>query len=331
MQHTFAISPLLQSLQLQFTAQQPFTRACDLLTSALPQAQANSSQAQRLMQHFGGLPAVEKALLRPGFTCTGGRPATLYAMVDGGHLLTDGGFRETKVGRVFAGEHLEQVSTDNEQVKCRMKLDKSDYLAHLGPCQEFTDRFERLLNAHLELAPEGSELVLISDGAEWIAGWQKRAYPGATMILDFYHAVEHLADFATLVFTSAVSRKTWIKQQAKSLKQGQLSKVMLAIRTKAFDRRASIRKRADKLLAYYDKNRYRMGYDKYLAAGLTIGSGAIESAISTLVQQRCKLVGQRWTVPRVNAVLNVRALYHSGKKAQVDQIINQQMGYASAA
>lgn len=74
-----------------------------------------------------------------------------------------------------------------------MKLDKSDYLAHLGPCQEFTDRFERLLNAHLELAPEGSELVLISDGAEWIAGWQKRAYPGATMILDFYHAVEHLA------------------------------------------------------------------------------------------------------------------------------------------
>ena len=285
------------------------------------------------MQHFGQLPGVEEALLRPGFTCKADdEPATLYAMVDGGHLLTDEGYRETKVGRVFAAEHLQQVSTDEEQVKCRMRLERSDYLAHLGHYRDFTARFDRLLKSHLEQAPAGSKLVLLSEGADWIARWQRRTYPEAIMILDFYPAVEHLADFATLVFTSSPSRKAWIKQQCRSLKAGRLAKVMLAIRTKAFDRRRScIRTKADKLLAYYQNNRYRMQYDEYLAQGLTIGSGAIESAISTLVQQRCKLVGQRWTAQRVAAVLNVRALYHSSKQDQLLKIINQQMGYEQAA
>ena len=313
------------------------------------------------MQHFGQLPGVEEALLRPGFTCKADEPATLYAMVEGGHLLTDEGYRDTKVGRVFAAEHLqqvptdeeqvptdeeqvstdeeqvstdeEQVSTDEEQVKCRMRLERSDYLAHLGHYRDFTARFDRLLKSHLEQAPAGSKLVLLSEGADWIARWQRRTYPeAAIMILDFYPAVEHLADFATLVFTSSPSRKTWIKQQCRSLKAGRLAKVMLAIRTKAFDRRRScIRTKADKLLAYYQNNRYRMQYDEYLAQGLTIGSGAIESAISTLVQQRCKLVGQRWTAQRVAAVLNVRALYHSSKQDQLLKIINQQMGYEQAA
>ncbi|MCB0847689.1 MAG: hypothetical protein KDE26_30765, partial [Bacteroidetes bacterium] len=78
------------------------------------------------------------------------------------------------------------------------------------------------------------------------------------------------------------------------------------------------------------KNRYRMKYDEYRKAGYCIGSGAIESAISTLVQQRCKLVGQRWT-KKVTAVLNIRAVFKSGKRDKLRSLINRQMGYAHAA
>ena len=73
-----------------------------------------------------------------------------------------------------------------------------------------------------------------------------------------------------------------------------------------------------------------MKYDEYLSAGYCIGSGAIESAISTVVQQRCKLVGQRWT-ERVTAVLNIRAVFKSGKKEKLRNIINAKMGYKNAA
>ncbi len=73
-----------------------------------------------------------------------------------------------------------------------------------------------------------------------------------------------------------------------------------------------------------------MKYDEYVSAGYCIGSGAIESAISTVVQQRCKLVGQRWT-KKVIAVLNVRAVFKSGKKEKLKGIINAKMGYKNAA
>ena len=73
-----------------------------------------------------------------------------------------------------------------------------------------------------------------------------------------------------------------------------------------------------------------MKYNEYRDAGYCIGSGAIESAIGTVVQQRCILVGQRWT-KRVISVLNIRAIFKSGKREKLRAIINQEMGASEAA
>lgn len=335
MKHTFAISPLLQSHLLEFANEQPFDRAMALLQTALPAAEVGSSQSQRLTRHFGNLPDVEEILSSPGFDFD--EPATeqqqsekiLYVQVDGGHLRTDEGFRETKVGRVFGGHQLTKISSDNQDVKRRMELASSDYLAHLGNHFEFTCRFDSLVRAHLRHAPD-VQMVAISDGAEWIANWLLTEYPAAIVILDFYHALEHLADFATSVFSSQTNRSDWIEECKKELLDGQLDQVIAAVKEKMSGRRKSIIDKANLLIAYYEKNRYRMKYNEYRKAGYCIGSGAIESAISTLVQQRCKLVGQRWT-KKVTAVLNIRAVFKSGKRDKLRSLINRQMGYAHAA
>lgn len=335
MKHTFAISPLLQSHLLEFANEQPFDRAMALLQTALPAAEVGSSQSQRLTRHFGNLPDVEEILSSPGFDFD--EPATeqqqsekiLYVQVDGGHLRTDEGFRETKVGRVFGGHQLTKISSDNQDVNRRMELASSDYLAHLGNHFEFTCRFDSLVRAHLRHAPD-VQMVAISDGAEWIANWLLTEYPAAIVILDFYHALEHLADFATSVFSSQTNRSDWIEECKKELLDGQLDQVIAAVKEKMSGRRKSIIDKANLLIAYYEKNRYRMKYDEYRKAGYCIGSGAIESAISTLVQQRCKLVGQRWT-KKVTAVLNIRAVFKSGKRDKLRSLINRQMGYAHAA
>ena len=306
-----------------------------LLQTALPAAEVGSSQSQRLTRHFGNLPDVEEILSSPGFDFD--EPATeqqqsekiLYVQVDGGHLRTDEGFRETKVGRVFGGHQLTKISSDNQDVKRRMELASSDYLAHLGNHFEFTCRFDSLVRAHLRHAPD-VQMVAISDGAEWIANWLLTEYPAAIVILDFYHALEHLADFATSVFSSQTNRSDWIEECKKELLDGQLDQVIAAVKEKMSGRRKSIIDKANLLIAYYEKNRYRMKYDEYRKAGYCIGSGAIESAISTLVQQRCKLVGQRWT-KKVTAVLNIRAVFKSGKRDKLRSLINRQMGYAHAA
>ena len=332
-QHDIAITPLLQSHMLEFSSNLPFKRAMDLLKTAIPSTKVNASQAQRLMQHIGHLAEMEQLLQTPGFepsaTSEDDDSDVLYLEVDGGHILTDEGFRETKVGRLFSAQHINKVSSENEDVILRSELSESDYLAHLGHYKKFVKRFNPLVRNHLELRPN-SALVAISDGADWIAHWLNRDYPQATVILDFYHASEKLCEFATLVFNSSDRQQEWIAKRKEDLLSGQVDKVILAIRTKACGRRPSIVNTAEKIIQYYDKNRYRMHYDEYRKAGYCIGSGAIESAISTVVQQRCKLVGQRWT-KRVKAILNLRAAFKSDKRSSVRHIINHQMGYKSTA
>lgn len=328
MAHSFNISPLLQSHILEFSYQLPFERAMKLLNTVLCKTNIGSSQSQRLMQYFGQLEETEKALIERGFESESSSREVLYTQVDGGHLLTDDGYRETKVGRIFKGSDIKQISTDTDGVELRNKLEQSDYLANLGYYQIFTKRFDQLIDSHLKTS--NYQLVFISDGAEWIANWQLEKYPSAIMILDFYHALEHLGEYSKMIFNSATNKETWIDQQKEKLLKGELDKVITAIKEKSEGRRIAIQNKATALITYYQKNQYRMKYNQYLEKGYCIGSGAIESAISTVVQQRCKLVGQRWT-SRVKAVLNIRALYMSNKKDRVMKIINKQMGYSKAA
>lgn len=338
MNHRLAISPLLQSHMLEFANEQPFGRAMSLLHTALPAVNMSSSQSQRLTQHIGSLSALEELLTIPGFDFEQQEnnqleepksEDVLYVQVDGGHLRTDEGYRETKVGRIFGGHHFIKKSSDNENVDLRMQLEKSDYLAQLGSHVDFTARFDKLICAHLQQTPT-ARMVAISDGAEWIAKWLMERHPKVTVILDFYHAMEHLTNVAPLVIGLDTERSEWIELQRKRLLKGQTDRVIAAIKSKRRGCTDYGTEQANQLIAYYEKNRYRMKYNEYRNAGYCIGSGAIESAISTVVQQRCKLVGQRWT-KRVTAVLNIRAIFKSGKREKLRAIINQEMGASKAA
>ncbi len=188
------------------------------------------------MQHFGNLDETENVLQNPGFEVTqhetDSESDVIYVQVDGGFLRTDEGFNETKVGRIFSGEGLKKISSDNEGVNQRMMLEDSDYLAHLGSCHDFTKRLDPLIERHHEQAPH-ARLVAISDGADWISNWLKKKHPEATVILDYYHAVEKLAEFATMVFNSEVNRSAWIENRKAELAEGNLDKVILSIRTKS--------------------------------------------------------------------------------------------------
>lgn len=325
-----AITPLLQSHVLEFSNELPFNRAMELLNTSLPSAKTSSSQAQRLVQHFGNLEQMEALLQEPGFELSDGSDKNvLYVQVDGGHLLTDDGYRETKLGRLFGGEHIKRVSSDNEEVMLRNKLESSDYLAHMGHYEAFVERLNPLIKNHLKNNP-GVRLVAVSDGAEWIERWLNRDYPEAQGILDFYHAFEKVCEFSGLVFKSKKNKSEWLDQRKEELLQGKSEKVVLAIQAKASGRRATITEKAAAVIQYFHKNQHRMKYDEYRKSGFCIGSGAIESAISTVVQQRCKLVGQRWT-ERVAAVLNLRAAFKSNKRSGIRKLINAQMGYQMVA
>lgn len=64
-------------------------------------------------------------------------------------------------------------------------------------------------------------------------------------------------------------------------------------------------------LAYFRRNRWRMDYAQLRAQNLPIGSGVVGAACKTLVTQRMKRSGQRWSINGGQAILTFRALAQS--------------------
>jgi len=65
-------------------------------------------------------------------------------------------------------------------------------------------------------------------------------------------------------------------------------------------------------LGYFENNRHRMKYDKYLEQGYPIGSGVVEGACRNLVKDRMDRTGMRWKVDGAQAILDLRAVYLNG-------------------
>jgi hypothetical protein len=62
------------------------------------------------------------------------------------------------------------------------------------------------------------------------------------------------------------------------------------------------------------KVEHRMRYKTFINSGLSIGSGAVESAVKHLVQQRMKRPGMRWRAIGADSMLNLRCIFRSTGK-----------------
>jgi hypothetical protein len=74
-----------------------------------------------------------------------------------------------------------------------------------------------------------------------------------------------------------------------------------------------LREQWQKVEGYFQNNLHRMEYPEYQAEGWQIGSGVVESACKTVVGQRLKGAGMRWSEVGAHALCHVRALYRSEK------------------
>ena len=244
-----------------------------------------------------------------------------YAMADGAMVLTrqkdkDGKSKwaEMKLGRVFqAAAH---VGLGPEQ-ESRKWIRESQYVAHLGNCDDFFDKFMPVLDPI-------KHLIFIADGAKWI--WERvhAFYPNAIQILDFFHAMEHLWALLNLCwkanFETESQRNEWAQTQKQLLLEGLVSQVSEHIAALSVTTKEQTEKQAE-LLQYYENNKERMDYGTYLENGWLIGSGPIESAHREVIQKRLKRSGQRWTLPGAQQIANLRVAYKSNKWDRVQNLI----------
>jgi hypothetical protein len=74
-------------------------------------------------------------------------------------------------------------------------------------------------------------------------------------------------------------------------------------------------------LDYFRKRRKRMRYAQMRASGLPIGTGVTEAACKTLVTQRLKQSGMRWSQEGGQAILNLRGRAQSERFDQAWALI----------
>lgn len=310
----FGISPYLQE-KLVFLGQlEVYDQAAQVAQTLLGLSIA-SSQIYRLTNYYGA--AIETDLNQPVTTAQLSQKI-VYAQVDGAMLLTDLGYKENKLSRIFKDSALKQSPVANRGGHIETSL----FTTHLGTVADFTAKFGPHLDIH---KPLGANLVFISDGAIWLRQLMATHYPQATLILDFWHLMSYVGQVGVAAYGTQKSQHKWIEEQRSLLLNSDLDIVLTHI--KALRIKADLR---DSVCSYLEANRDRMDYAAYQKRGLLVGSGAIESAHRTVVQKRLKRSGQRWSVAGAQRVLNLRTCFMSQRWELVREHI-EPFNYAMAA
>ena len=117
----------------------------------------------------------------------------VYAQADGAMLLTEEGYKENKLARLFKASDLKESVVEDRGGHITSSL----YTAHLGAVEGFSGKLRPHLAPYQVL---GANLVFLTDEAIWLSELMQSHYPQATLILDFYHVMRYLAKAAQAAF-----------------------------------------------------------------------------------------------------------------------------------
>jgi hypothetical protein len=160
-------------------------------------------------------------------------------------------------------------------------------------------------------------LVILLDGALglWNLATQLfRKWKRVTFVLDIMHVVSYLWTAANALFREgSQDGKRWVQQKLTELLRGRVGYVIGGLRqilTKQ-QLRKSVREALAKVITFFHNHRRWMQYDAYLAAGLPVGTGVVESACGSVVKHRMEGEGKRWSLEGAEAILTLRSLKKS--------------------
>ncbi len=161
-----------------------------------------------------------------------------------------------------------------------------------------------------------SDLIAVTDGGNGLEeALQRNLAEDLTTILDWYHAAEHLCDFARAWQGDEGARVQW-QQQAKGILYEQGGEALLTfLRAIELPPRtpAPVGEELRKLIGYFENNRHRTDYPTYRGNGWDIGSGPTEAGCK-IIGERLKGSGMRWVEEGAATVAALRSLYVSSGK-----------------
>jgi hypothetical protein len=313
-----SLSPGLRAMNDQAAAAGPFAKAARLL-EVLAGVRLTVKRVERAAEASG---AAAAAAVRDRASLITARklvplppsplPDKLYACIDGTGVPVTGTetagrdgkgedgrarTREVKLGVFFTQDKLD---AKGYPVRDR---DSSSYVATFEPAAVFAGLVEA--EGIRRGAGHVRQMTILGDGAAWIWKIAGSKFPGATQIVDLYHAREHLHDLARLLeFMLGDQKDQWLSARMEDLDYGDIDGICTAARAYPL---AGVKKdELDTALGYFETNAPRMRYHWFRQCGLFVGSGVVEAGCKSVIGQRLKSSGMRWTVAGAGAITALR-------------------------
>jgi len=165
---------------------------------------------------------------------------------------------------------------------------------------------------------EGQPIICLIDGQRSL--WTSCAEhlpEDCVEIVDLLHVTSYLWDAAYVFHAEGSDQASaFVRDRLLRILRGEVGYVTGGLRQMATKRQgskgklsAAKRKTLTKICNYFRRNRHRMHYDQYLAAGFPIASGVIEGACRHLVKDRMERAGMRWTIDGAQAMLDLRSTH----------------------
>lgn len=167
-------------------------------------------------------------------------------------------------------------------------------------------------------------VAVIGDGAEWI--WERaKIFVRRIEILDYWHAAEHAWKCARALWGEKTAQtRQWAHRIARAIRAGKVRQVIHELDALlAKLRRAADREAVQALRDYYEQHAGRMNYPRYRRLGLSIGSGATESAHKQVNHVRMRQAGMRWSERGAQRMIALRTSYLHGDFAELESLVSR--------
>jgi hypothetical protein len=292
-----SLSPGLRAMVARVGAAAPFAKASELLAT-LAGVALTTKRVERSAEADGqallAISDTEAAAVLAGQLVLMG-PSTpvakLYVAMDGTGVPTvpadtagragkypDGRARtrEVKLGVLFT-----QTSVDEDGHPVR-DPGSSSYLATLQPVEHFGSLV--YTEARRRGSAHAQQVVVLGDGAPWIWNLASQHFPGATQIVDLYHAKEHVHALAALLApTLGDAHPAWLTARLADLDAGDINALLKAARAPQLP--DAQREQVDKALGYCINQRLSLRH--FLADGrVEMDSNPVENRIRPLALGR---------------------------------------------
>lgn len=213
--------------------------------------------------------------------------------------------REAKIGCVFT-----QTTTDAKGFPVR-DPGSTSFVGAIESAEDFGWRIDA--EAMRRGLTQAQRVVVLGDGAEWVKNLAQMHFPEATLIIDLYHARQHVSELCKALF--AIDEKKIGQQRIRwwtDLDDGKVEKIIHQAQQQ-LPRDPEAKKKSEREIHYLQKNKEYMRYAMFRSQGLFVGSGVVEAGCKTLIGQRLKQSGMEWSVRGANAIISLRCIIRSNR------------------